>query len=141
MHCLVDFSPLIEHSVRSAWLRFVLRCNQGLLGASAQLEEFLFPTSRGALDGWRPILRELQRGECFYCEDSIGDLGAVDHFLPWTRYARDLGPNFVLAHCVCNSRKSDHLAAVGHLERWCRRNHDQRTFLENSCRQRSLPHH
>ena len=54
-----------------------------------------------------------------------GTRATVDHFIPWWRYPTDLGHNFVLAHAECNRRKSDHLAAEAHLERWVERN---RTF-------------
>ena len=42
--------------------------------------------------------------------------------LPWSRYPLDLGNNYVLADVRCNGFKSDRLAAVDHLERWCKRN-------------------
>jgi hypothetical protein len=68
-------------------------------------------------------LRDLQKGACFYCGNAIrGEGGAVDHFIPWSRYPLDLGHNFVLAHAACNGDKRDMLAAVGHLERWFERN-------------------
>ena len=35
-----------------------------------------------------------------------------------------MGHNFVLADSVCNSAKSDYLAAQEHLERWLSRNRD-----------------
>ena len=44
--------------------------------------------------------------------------GEVDHFIPWSKYPRDLAHNFVLAHSECNRRKSDMLAAERHLDTW-----------------------
>ena len=65
-------------------------------------------------------LRELQHGRCFYCERSLPAAAAVDHFIPWSRYPRDLAHNLVVAHGTCNSRKSDLLGGEAYLERWVR---------------------
>jgi hypothetical protein len=54
----------------------------------------------------------------------------VDHFIPWVRYPRDLGHNFVLAHDSCNSRKGDLLAGVEYLDRWLERNESRRAELD-----------
>jgi hypothetical protein len=43
---------------------------------------------------------------------SLRPATAVNHFVPWSRYPRDLAHNLVLAHGGCNSRKSDLLGAV-----------------------------
>jgi len=64
----------------------------------------------------------LQKRRCFYCDGAVRDAGAVDHFIPWSRYPLDLGHNFVLAHGSCNQDKWDMLAGIGHLERWVQRN-------------------
>jgi hypothetical protein len=138
--CLAHFAPLIEDVVRSAWLRHVLRCNSRLLGATAQVESFLFPESRASLEGWRAPLQVVQGDACFYCGKSIGGTPAVDHFLPWTRYRRDLGHNFVLAHDRCNHAKSDHLASCEHLDRWCRRNAEHGDELAERFDAARLPH-
>jgi len=63
-------------------------------------------------------LRELQHGRCFYCQRNLPAAAAVDHFIPWSRYPRDLAHNLVLAHVACNSRKSDLLGGAVYLERW-----------------------
>ena len=39
----------------------------------------------------------------------------VDHFIPWSRYPRDLAQNFVLAHGACNLDKGDMLSAPAQL--------------------------
>jgi hypothetical protein len=67
---------------------------------------------------------------CFYCQRRLNEAGEVDHFIPWSRYPRDLGHNFVLAHSKCNSDKRDLLAATGHLENWRKRNETQGAFLK-----------
>ena len=66
------------------------------------------------------ILNDFQSGARFYCRrDLKGDIFHVNHFIPWSRYPVDLGHNFVLAHACCNSKKSDRLAALEHLDQWC----------------------
>ncbi len=74
-------------------------------------------------------LLDLQKGHCFYCDSALRDGGAVDHFIPWSRYPLDLGHNFVLAHASCNQDKRDMLAASGHLQRWIERNDAQEAGL------------
>src|SRR5262249_35353909 len=100
-----------------------LRHNQPILGDTANLDEFLFGSERADLSVYRPILHAVQSGQCFYCDGPVGAVGAVDHFIPWSRYPVDLGHNFVLSHSTCNAKKGDRLAALQHLERWCQRNH------------------
>jgi hypothetical protein len=40
----------------------------------------------------RPVLIDLQAGRCFYCGDRLHpEKTGVDHFIPWSRYAADLG--------------------------------------------------
>jgi hypothetical protein len=132
--CFRRFHGLIEDLVRGAWVRFVrgMKENQSVLGDTVNLDEFLFGSERTDLSAYRPILTEVQHGTCFYCERRIGADGAVDHFIPWSRYPVDLGHNFVLADGRCNGSKGDRLAAGPHLERWCRRNRDQGTVLDEA---------
>jgi hypothetical protein len=137
---LAGFAPLIEQLVRTAWLRFVMRHNPTLVGTpAAQLEDFLFPTDRAALDRFRDALLPIQSRRCFYCDTTIRGDVHVDHFLPWSLYPRDLGHNFVLAHAHCNREKRDHLAAAEHLARWCRRNRDDERLAAAFARA-GLPH-
>ena len=70
----------------------------------------------------RGLLAELQKGVCFYCQKKIANVGAIDHFIPWARYPRDITQNFVLAHDRCNGDKSDMLASIRHLANWRERN-------------------
>ncbi|MBL8731624.1 MAG: HNH endonuclease [Planctomycetes bacterium] len=138
--CLNGFAMLIEEVVRSAWLRFVLRCNPRLVGTpAASLEQFLFPAERGGLAPWRRVLEPLQAGRCFYCQQPMRKV-VVDHFLPWSRYPRDLGPNFVLAHAECNQKKQDHLASAVHLARWVERNDQHHERLAHAVLVARLPH-
>lgn len=138
--CLIAFAPLIQDTVRGAWLRFVLRYNKRLLSPADQVESFLFPDGRAGLDAWRPLLLEMQGRRCFYCRSDVRGTGAVDHFLPWARYPRDLGHNFVFAHSGCNMAKSDHLAATGHLAAWCQRNATHGGELASAFDRAGLPH-
>ena len=134
------FAPLVEELARSAWLRHVLRCNPAILGAPSQVESFMFPDSRSALGALRAPLFEVQGNACFYCDGVLGNSVAVDHFLPWSRYRRDLGHNFVLSHASCNSSKSDVLAGNEHLQRWVDRNALHGEFLAGEFDERRVPH-
>lgn len=136
---LAAYALLIEDAVRSAWLRFVLRCNAGLLGAAAEVEAFLFPDGRSSLARWREAIAPVQGDACFYCEKVMRDAAVVDHFLPWSRFRRDLGHNFVLAHGGCNERKRDHLASERLLARWCERNEKDGAALAERCAALRLP--
>jgi hypothetical protein len=90
-----------------------------VLGRAVGLSEFLFGSSRAALSlKVSKPLRELQGGQCFYCQRGLPATAAVDHFIPWSRYPRDLTHNLVLAHGDCNARKSDLLGGEIYLERW-----------------------
>jgi CRISPR/Cas system Type II protein with McrA/HNH and RuvC-like nuclease domain len=87
------------------------------------LREFLFGAERNALGVVRPVLMDLQRGNCFYCEKTIrGDSGHIDHFVPWAKYPIDLGHNFVLADNRCNGKKRDRMPHIDHLAKWSERN-------------------
>jgi hypothetical protein len=118
---LRERAPLIRRLAETEWLRFVLSLeqNQPVLGRAVGLSEFLFGSNRAALAvKMSKPLRELQHGRCFYCEGTLPSAAAVDHFIPWSRYPRDLAHNLVLAHCGCNSRKSYLLGGEQYLERW-----------------------
>ena len=115
---------VVQALVQMGWLSFVqgLPANREILGATGDLADFLFGTNRAALRSIMDGLRDLQRNRCFYCDRLFEDAIEVDHFIPWSRYPRDLGHNFVLADRGCNQHKSEMLAATGHLERWVARN-------------------
>ena len=93
-----------------------------IIGASVDLESFMFGTPRAGLGQVRELLTELQSNRCFYCGTALHAMGEVDHFVPWSRYSQDLAHNFVLAHSACNRSKSDLLAAERHVVAWLKRN-------------------
>jgi hypothetical protein len=127
------FHGLVVRLAQSEWLRFIqsLPANASILGPTSDLEGFLFGSERTSLLKMVDPLLEVQHGHCFYCG---GDLrvGEVDHFIPWSRYPRDLAHNFVLAHGSCNRKKSNTLAALPHLERWMQRNADYDDAVRNA---------
>lgn len=129
--CFRALYGTVQALVQLAWLRYVqnLPRNQALLGAGNDVAEFLFGADRSCLTPLRNGLKDLQLGKCFYCQTSLGDKMEVDHFIPWTRYPRDLGHNFVLAHRACNNSKRDLLADIPHLERWVIRNYKANNAL------------
>jgi hypothetical protein len=122
---------VVQALVQTAWLSFVQRLplNRPILGSMTDLADFLFGCERGGLRTIAAGLLDLQKGECFYCGGAIRNGGAVDHFIPWSRYPLDLGHNFVLAHSSCNQDKRDMLAANGHLQRWVERNDKEASAL------------
>lgn len=121
---LRTFHPLVQQLARAAWIRHVRgnRLNAPVIGQADELEAFMFGAPRSALAAAGQALSKLQSRRCFYCDGVIAGPGDVDHFIPWSRYPRDLAHNFVLAHPECNRRKSDMLAAERHLEHWMERN-------------------
>ncbi len=132
MFCFRHFHGLVTDLVRGAWVRYIRRQNQDVLGSPSDLDQFLFGSERAPLAVYLPILREVQEARCFYCQREVkaGDERAhVDHFVPWSRYPVDLGHNFVLAHGSCNLAKADYLAASEHLARWAERNRTAGPFL------------
>jgi len=123
---------VIQALIQLAWLRYVqsLPSNRELLGHGADLADFLFGAERNVLSRLGARLHDFQGGKCFYCRRPIRGIRAeVDHFIPWARYPRDLGHNFVLADHICNASKSDFLADVTHLETWRQRNTGQGSEL------------
>lgn len=117
--CLRLFHPLVLQLTRHHWLEHIraIPANHPLIGDSAKLELFLFGEDRKALAKASEFLHDLQKAQCFYCGRRIQEGAQVDHFIPWSRYPRDLGFNFVLAHAKCNQDKRDTLASLPHVER------------------------
>lgn len=133
MHNLRRFTGLLQQLSRSAWISHI-RANPKnipIIGEASDLEQALFGTDRACLTIMRPVLREIQSDACFYCQGPLRNTGEVDHFIPWARYPRDLGHNFVLAHKACNGDKRDLLAATTHLARWRTRNDVHSAMLTN----------
>jgi len=78
------FHPLITDLVRGAWVRYVRQQNLKIVGEITDLNEFLFGSERAALAVVRPVLLELQRGRCFYCNCTLKPATThVDHFVAW----------------------------------------------------------
>jgi 5-methylcytosine-specific restriction endonuclease McrA len=122
-YCFRKFHALISDLVHGAWLRYVRQQNLDVIGETADLDEFLFGSERNNLTLVRPVLMDLQRGRCFYCNSAVvPGAGHVDHFIAWARYPLDLGHNFVLADNRCNNKKRDRLPACEHLAAWTERN-------------------
>jgi 5-methylcytosine-specific restriction endonuclease McrA len=129
------FYGLVKALIQEAWTNYIrkLEANQPILGQVTDLEEFLFGSERADLGEIRQILVPFQEGRCFYCDGKlIGEKADVDHFIPWMRYASDLGHNFVVAHSSCNNNKRELLAGIPHLKRWVQRNSERGEALENS---------
>jgi hypothetical protein len=129
--CFRQQFTVVQALVQMAWLTFVQRlpANRELLGSTGDLADFLFGSERSGLSAIVNGLRDLQHGECFYCQRRLQETVEVDHFIPWSRYPRDLGHNFVLAHDTCNRDKRDMLAAPIHLTRWVERNDKENEAL------------
>ena len=140
--CFRRFYGLVRNIVQGAWIRFVrdLRGNKRILGEGQDLAEFLFGSQRVPLDVYRPILKDVQAGACFYCAGKLSSKSEVDHFVPWSRYPLDLGHNFVLACGQCNNAKRDFLAAPLHLDNWLSRNHEHGQVLSKYFVEKNLLH-
>jgi len=119
------FHGMVIRLAQSEWLHFIQRLpsNTPLLGATSDLGQFLFGADRSALIRMAEPLANFQSGLCLYCQRAVR-AGEIDHFVPWSRYPRDLAHNLVIAHKECNRQKSDLLACETHLDRWLRRNAD-----------------
>ena len=143
------FHGMILRLAQSERLRFIqaLPGNTAVLGATSDLGEFLFGAERAALARMAAPLTEIQHGLCLYCERRIRT-GHIDHFMPWSRYPRDLTHNLVLAHIECNSKKSDLLASESASPQWrarrrhhcsrSRRQHHRRRPCHDRCRRLGL---
>jgi hypothetical protein len=129
------FHGIIVRLAQSEWMHFIqaLPANYQLLGPTSDLGQFLFGADRRALLRMVAPLADVQNGQCLYCRRRV-DGGELDHFVPWSRYPRDLAHNLVLAHKECNRHKSDSLAAEAHLYRWLVRNQDHSAAISEAAR-------
>jgi hypothetical protein len=125
------FHGMIVRLAQSEWMHFIqgLPSNAPLLGPTSDLGQFLFGAERAALNVMAPALADAQHGQCLYCTRRV-NAGHIDHFIPWSRYPRDLAHNLVLAHVECNQKKKDMLAAEPHLDRWLLRNAEDQGIVE-----------
>lgn len=123
-YCFRRFYELVTQISRNAWINKIqsIPANQKLIGNQAQLDPFLFGINRQVITKAKPILVEIQHGNCFYCQKPLNSKTEVDHFIPFSKYANDLGHNFVAAHSVCNNSKRDHLASLEHRDKWHEQN-------------------
>ena len=130
--CFAVQFPVVQALVQLAWLRMVqqLPKNRELIGQGGDVADFLFGADRSGLKHLGEMLVDVQRGNCFYCRRKLAASSHVDHFIPWVRYPRDLGHNFVLTHDTCNGHKADFLAGVEYLDRWLERNDNLRLELD-----------
>ena len=71
------------------WLLPGVAFNLRRFGAT-DLELFLFGGARVDLSAARGALQVIQDNRCFYCESKLKEDPHVDHFIPWSRYPRDL---------------------------------------------------
>jgi len=133
------FHGMIIRMAQSEWQRFIQEIpnNASLLGATSDLGQFLFGAERAALTRMLKPLADIQHGLCLYCMKRV-DSGEVDHFVPWSRYPRDLAHNLVFAHKQCNRQKSDLLAAEAHLGSWVQRNADHASTIGDAGRRAGI---
>ncbi|MDO9016086.1 MAG: HIT domain-containing protein [Myxococcales bacterium] len=117
---LVALASVVRPVVQRRWAAKVAQLNTNVV-EDAQLEEFLFGTTRVSLAPVRAPLIELHDARCFYCSGKLGRDVDVDHFIAWARHPENAVENLVPAHPGCNESKSDHLAAAEHVTRWAER--------------------
>lgn len=118
---LIRLAPLVRPLVELHWVRMVANLNE--LGLEEdRLHRHLFGAERVPFPlSLRSGLTDLQAGRCFYCAQPLTAKAAVDHFIPWSRWPNDAIENLVIAHSVCNGRKSDHIPGLVPLEHWAKR--------------------
>lgn len=131
---LLALNGVLRPLIHRQWAMMVAEMNRL---KESTLEEFLFGVDRISLDPVRPRLHALQAGRCFYCSTSIKGPVHVDHFVPWARHADNSVDNLVAAHKDCNLKKSDYLAAAGHVERWRERSARHASELARIARETS----
>ncbi len=128
---LVILNGLLRPLIHRQWVRMVAQLNRL---PETRLETFLFGAERISTEPVRPALQELQGNRCFYCEaplrKAVSWEPAVDHFVPWARYADNGIENLVVAHTRCNHAKRDFLAALEHVHRWRHRTAVQAAQLQ-----------
>lgn len=116
---LLSMAPLIRPLVQRSWALEVAKLNH--LEEADYLEQYLFDPRRLSLGRIHSDLRELQHGDCFYCDEPVTSGGQIDHFIPWSRHFDNSIQNLVYAHGSCNNSKRAHLASAPHLARWVQR--------------------
>ena len=118
---LVVLGPMLRPIVQQFWVWDVAKWTK-IETQESVLRKHLFGARRVSFPKkFVSALRELQGGKCFYCSASVKTGGAVDHFIPWSKYPNDAIQNLVLACSKCNSQKSDHLGSIDFLKKWISR--------------------
>lgn len=114
------YQALIQQLARAGWIDHVRgnSRNSPMLGQTDDLEAFMFGSKRASLVMVAPVLDDIQKNRCFYCQERLRGSAEVDHFIPWARYPRDTAHNFVLAHRTCNNDKREFLVAKPHVQHW-----------------------
>jgi diadenosine tetraphosphate (Ap4A) HIT family hydrolase len=133
--CLRRYYGVVGSLVRGAWLDWERGQSREIGRDAADLGDCLFGSQRGRLQEIVPALYDAQKGRCFYTGKEIArsEQAVVDHFIPFSRYPRDLGHNLVLASKRAKTDKSDYLAAEDHLAAWCERNAQVGAGLGDAC--------
>ena len=118
---LVVLGPALRPLIEQHWMSDVARWSN-ISTEAENLQQHLFDRERQRFPAsLREGLSELQEGRCFYCGGNFSGQRDIDHFIPWARWPNDAIENLVLAD-NCNSKKSDSLAAMTHLNHWIGRN-------------------
>lgn len=115
-----SFHYLVMELVEARWIRQLAAIdgNSGQLADASDLPQFLFGADRASLSGFTRVFLRITDGFCFYCRRKTQGSPQLDHFIPWSQYAVDLGHNFVVSCATCNSSKRNYLPGLELLERW-----------------------
>jgi len=115
---LRDYGSVIESLAIGSWVRFTEQYTNA---------PRLYEKIRGAKPErrhvrYRGFLLKLQDDHCFYCQAKAGEMGAVDHVIPWCYVLEDRVWNLVLACKKCNSTKSNQTPADRYIDELINRN-------------------
>ena len=97
--------------------------NAPTVGGATDLELFLFGGARVDLSAARAALLDIQENRCFYYESKVRQDPHVDHFIPWSRYPRDLAQSKNLGPRLM-PRGRRRRRAPAHLAHWVKRNRE-----------------
>ena len=115
---LIKLGPMFRSLIEIHWVQDVAKMNR-LDTTESGLYKHLFGQERENFpEILRTCLRDLQDGNCFYCQVPIKGKGEVDHFLPWSRKPNNSVENLVLTDSKCNNSKSDFLVTHSIVKMW-----------------------
>ena len=126
---LLRLAPLLRPLIELHWTRMVARINK-LDIEGDRIRNHLFGVERSIFP--KPLrsgLAGMQRG-CFYCNEDLPKRTQIDHFIPWSRSPNNAIENLVLAD-GCNTKKSDYLPALEHVDKWAERLGDKQQELHD----------